>query len=198
MLSLKLLTSIVICFCLMTIGCKSDEKLRGDGNATESIVQNASLPTHDVLERVKQSYERGPGQIPDTESDQLMDDLGVLGRRAGAGDTVAFRGLAALPLDGAYGEVAIMAVNSNDNLKECPVPTTEDEADLVLSILFLMEPTEALEKEYEKMEASAMAENILEVGVTRGLRYGGYRSWLNAKLVQTLEAYRPQGSPLKS
>lgn len=178
------------------IGCRSDEKLRGDSNAPESIVQNASLPTHDVLERAKQSYERGLDQLSDAESNLLMDDLGVLGRRAGAGDLVAFRGLAALPLDGAYSEVAIMSLHSNDDLKECPVPTTEEEADLFLSILWLMETTEALEKEFEKMEASAVAEKMLEMGVTRGLRYGGYRSWLKAKLVQPLEYYRSQGSPL--
>jgi hypothetical protein len=179
----------------VALGCASSAS-QLPSSELQPPAESGAVSTPELLARVGQAYERGLGQLSDAESDLLMDDLGVLGRRAGAGDAAAFRGLAALPLDGAYSEVAIMSLDSNDDLKECPVPTTEEEADLIFSILWLMETTEALEKEFEKMEASAVAEKMLEMGVTRGLRYGGYRSWLKAKLVQPLEYYRSQRSPL--
>ncbi len=158
----------------VALGCANSAS-QLPSSQSQPPAESGAVSTPELLARVGQAYERGLGQLSDAESDQLMDDLGDLGRRAGAGDAAAFRGLAALPLDGAYGEIAIKAVNSNDDLKECPVPTTEEEADLVFDILFLMETTEAIEKEYEKiklaMGASAVAEKILEVGITRGLRY---------------------------
>jgi len=173
----------------VALGCANSAS-QLPSSQSQPPAESGAVSTPELLARVGQAYERGLGQLSVAESDQLMDDLGDLGRRAGAGDLDAFRGLAALPLDGAYGEIAIMAVNSNDDLKECPVPTTEEEADLVFDILFLMETTEAIEKEYEKiklaMGASVVAEKILEVGITRGLRYGGYRSWLKAKLARSL------------
>jgi len=77
----------------VALGCASSAS-QLPSSELQPPAESGAVSTSDLLARVGQAYERGLDQISDAESDLLMDDLGVLGRRAGAGDAAAFRGLA--------------------------------------------------------------------------------------------------------
>ncbi|ARU43409.1 hypothetical protein CCB81_04250 [Armatimonadetes bacterium Uphvl-Ar2] len=141
------------------------------------------MSTPELLARVGQAYERGLGQLSDAESDQLMDDLGDLGRRAGAGDAAAFRELAALPLDGAYGEVGVMGLNSNADLSKVPVPETANEARILGLVVLEMDSGDEDVRSRTEAEASGKVEALLSQGESRGLRYGPFRNTMKGDLM---------------
>ncbi len=163
----------------------------GCANSTSQLPSSESQPpaesgamsTPELLARVGQAYERGLDQISDAESDQLMDDLGDLGRRAGAGDAAAFRGLAALPLDGAYGEVAVMGLNSNADLSKVPAPETANEARILGLVVLEMDAGDEDVRTRTEAEASGKVEALLSQGESRGLRYGPFRNAMKGDLL---------------
>lgn len=168
------------------LGC-ANKASQLPSSESQPPAESGVVSTPELLARVGKAYERGLDQLSDGESDQLMDDLSDLGRRAGAGDAAAFRGLAALPLDGAYGEVALVALNSNADLSKVPVPETANEARILGLVVLEMDAGDEDVRSRTEAEASGKVEALLSQGESRGLRYGRFRNTMKGDL---LPAYR--------
>lgn len=168
----------------VALGCANSAS-QLPSSQSQPPAESGAVSTPELLVRVGQAYERGLGQLSDAESDLLMDELSDLGLRAGTGDAAAFHGLVGLPLDGAYGEVAVMGLNSNADLSKVPVPETANEARILGLVVLEMDAGDEGVRSRTEAEASGKVEALLSQGESRGLRYGPFRNKMKGDLLPT-------------
>jgi hypothetical protein len=184
----RLLIMVMSCS-LVLAGCAAKGDATSLAGVVESDLAPATLaPTEELLSRVEKAYDGGISTLSNESSDKLLDDLSELAKRAAQGDSAACRGIANLPLDGAYGEIVLSRINSVSDLSRFPLPQSEKEAQLTVLLLLEMvtdeESKRGLDTKLSKDKAEDYAETLLERGAKRGLQYGTFRAKVKTELVR--------------